>query len=157
MRSRHLVAAVAAVLSIPVGGAAAAPTLPPVNRTLTAAGTSKALCYAGVRSGKGVATTLGVYAVLAPPLMLIGIAVFLLIAGRTKVVALGSLSGMAAATVAAFVEYPEHRVLAFATLALSSSEVRVCATIPPGSPRTRRAHRTQKMVFRIVDVTVKRR
>jgi Zinc carboxypeptidase len=58
MRSRHLVAAIAAVLSIPVAGAAAAPaTLPAVKRTLSAAGTSKAACHAGMRSTKGVATT----------------------------------------------------------------------------------------------------
>src|SRR4051794_26763886 len=58
MRSRHLVAAIAAVLSIPVAGAPAAPaTLPAVKRTLSAAGTSKAACHAGMRSTKGVAAT----------------------------------------------------------------------------------------------------
>jgi acyl phosphate:glycerol-3-phosphate acyltransferase len=52
----------------------------------------------GGRGGKGVATALGVFAVLAPPLALVGIAVFLVVAGRTRVPALGSLSGIAAAT-----------------------------------------------------------
>ena len=74
--------------------------------------------FLGFTGGKGVATTLGVYVTLAPQLALIGIAVFLLIAGRTKVVALGSLSGMLAAAIASFLAYPEHRVMAVVTLVL---------------------------------------
>jgi acyl phosphate:glycerol-3-phosphate acyltransferase len=74
--------------------------------------------FLGFTGGKGVATTLGVFVALAPQLALIGIGVFLLIAGRTKVVALGSLSGVLAAVVASFVSYPEHRVLAVVTFGL---------------------------------------
>jgi hypothetical protein len=56
--SRHLLAAVAAVLVIPASAAQAAPTsLPAVKRTLSAGGTTKTSCYEGLRSGKGIATT----------------------------------------------------------------------------------------------------
>src|SRR3954454_25310306 len=56
---RHLFAAFAAVLVIPVAAVeAATPTsLPPVKRTLTAAGTTSARCDQGLRSGRGIATT----------------------------------------------------------------------------------------------------
>jgi acyl phosphate:glycerol-3-phosphate acyltransferase len=74
--------------------------------------------FLGFKGGKGVATTLGVFAVLAPVLAVIGIGVFLAVAGRTKIVALGSLSGVAAAVIASFVEYPEFRWLTLATFAL---------------------------------------
>lgn len=59
--------------------------------------------FLGGRGGKGVATALGVFVVAAPPLALVGIAVFAVVAGRTRVPALGSLSAMACATVYAFV------------------------------------------------------
>jgi acyl phosphate:glycerol-3-phosphate acyltransferase len=58
--------------------------------------------FLGGKGGKGVATALGAFAVVAPALALVGIAVFLLVAGRTRVPALGSLSGIASATVYAF-------------------------------------------------------
>jgi acyl phosphate:glycerol-3-phosphate acyltransferase len=58
--------------------------------------------FLGGKGGKGVATALGVFAIVAPALALVGIAVFLLVAGRTRVPALGSLSGIAAATTYAF-------------------------------------------------------
>jgi glycerol-3-phosphate acyltransferase PlsY len=51
------------------------------------------------RGGKGVATSLGVLAVLAPSLALVAVAVFAVIAGKTRVPALGSLSGVTAAAV----------------------------------------------------------
>jgi len=58
--------------------------------------------FLGGKGGKGVATALGVFVVVAPALALVGVAVFLLVAGRTRVPALGSLSGMAAGTAYAF-------------------------------------------------------
>ena len=58
--------------------------------------------FLGGKGGKGVATALGVFVVVAPALALVGIAVFLLVAGRTRVPALGSLSGIASATTYAF-------------------------------------------------------
>jgi glycerol-3-phosphate acyltransferase PlsY len=56
----------------------------------------------GGKGGKGVATALGVFAVIAPALALVAVAVFLLVVGRTRVPALGSLGGVLAATVYAF-------------------------------------------------------
>lgn len=55
------------------------------------------------KGGKGVATALGVFAVLYPALALVGVAVFLLVAGKTRIPALGSLSGIASGTLYAFV------------------------------------------------------
>jgi glycerol-3-phosphate acyltransferase PlsY len=57
----------------------------------------------GGKGGKGVATSLGVFVVAAPALAVVAIAVFAVVAGRTRVPALGSLSGIAAATIYAFV------------------------------------------------------
>lgn len=47
------------------------------------------------RGGKGVASALGVFAVLAPAASLAGLAVFCLIVWRTRFVSLGSVSGVA--------------------------------------------------------------
>jgi acyl phosphate:glycerol-3-phosphate acyltransferase len=58
--------------------------------------------FLGGKGGKGVATALGVFVVVAPALALVGIAVFLVVAGRTRVPALGSLAGIGSATVYAF-------------------------------------------------------
>lgn len=54
------------------------------------------------KGGKGVATALGVFAVLCPPLALVGVAVFAVVAGCTRIPALGSLGGVASATAYAF-------------------------------------------------------
>jgi glycerol-3-phosphate acyltransferase PlsY len=74
--------------------------------------------FLGGKGGKGVATALGVFAVVAPALALVAIAVFLLVAGRTRIAALGSLSGIAAAT-----------TYAFATGAALSTELVALATL----------------------------
>jgi hypothetical protein len=53
-----LAAVTTALLMVPACIAEAAPlSLPTVKRTLSAAGTSKASCFSGVRAGKGVAST----------------------------------------------------------------------------------------------------
>lgn len=76
--------------------------------------------FLGGKGGKGVATALGVFAVIAPALALVAVAVFSLVAGKTRVPALGSLAGVAAANVfAAATDAPTPlRVLALATLVL---------------------------------------
>ena len=53
------------------------------------------------RGGKGVATALGVFAVLAPPVTAIAVGVFAAVLALTRVPALGSLAG--AATIAAVI------------------------------------------------------
>jgi glycerol-3-phosphate acyltransferase PlsY len=69
------------------------------------------------KGGKGVATALGVFVVVAPTLALVATAVFLLVAGRTRVPALGSLGGITSAT-----------VYAFATSAPMPTQLLACAT-----------------------------
>jgi glycerol-3-phosphate acyltransferase PlsY len=59
--------------------------------------------FLGWKGGKGVATALGVFVVVAPALALVAVSVFLLVAGRTRIPALGSLGGVTSATVYAFV------------------------------------------------------
>jgi glycerol-3-phosphate acyltransferase PlsY len=71
------------------------------------------------RGGKGVATAMGVFLVLAPEFVLCGVLVFVAILEMTKVPALGSLGGTLAIAIA-FVIYREREaaVLAFVTLLL---------------------------------------
>ena len=76
--------------------------------------------WLGGKGGKGVATALGAFAVAAPSLALVGIAVFLLVAGKTRITALGSLAGAIAAAIFAFATHapPPIQLLALATAAL---------------------------------------
>ncbi len=72
------------------------------------------------KGGKGVATALGVFIVVSPALALVAVSVFLLVAGRTRIPALGSLGGITSATVYAFVTNAPAptELLAVATSAL---------------------------------------
>jgi glycerol-3-phosphate acyltransferase PlsY len=76
--------------------------------------------FLGSKGGKGVATALGVFIVASPPLALVAVAVFLLVAGRTRIPALGSLGGVTSATLYAFVtaQPTPVQLLALATSAL---------------------------------------
>jgi glycerol-3-phosphate acyltransferase PlsY len=56
--------------------------------------------YLGFRGGKGVATGLGVFAVLAPVAALIGLATYALVLALTRVSGLGSLVALAATGIA---------------------------------------------------------
>jgi glycerol-3-phosphate acyltransferase PlsY len=49
--------------------------------------------WLGFRGGKGVATTCGAFAVLAPPAMLLAVAVFAAVVGLSRTIALGSMAG----------------------------------------------------------------
>jgi len=59
--------------------------------------------WLGGKGGKGVATALGVFVVVSPALALVAVSVFLVVAGRTRIPALGSLGGVTSATIYAFV------------------------------------------------------
>jgi len=74
--------------------------------------------YLGFRGGKGVATGLGVFAVLAPISALIGLATYGVVFALTRVSGLGSLLGLAAVGVAVAVREPRLLVLyaAFGTV-----------------------------------------
>ena len=76
--------------------------------------------FLGGKGGKGVATALGVFIVVSPALALVAVSVFLLVAGRTRIPALGSLGGVTSATLFAFVTSAPAStcVLAAATTAL---------------------------------------
>jgi glycerol-3-phosphate acyltransferase PlsY len=75
--------------------------------------------FLGWRGGKGVATALGVFAVLAPPVALAGIAAFVVVFAIVRVPAVGSLAGstVMAAIFAARGPAPDA-VLAIVTTAL---------------------------------------
>jgi acyl phosphate:glycerol-3-phosphate acyltransferase len=76
--------------------------------------------WLGGKGGKGVATALGVFIIVSPPLALVAVSVFLVVAGRTRIPALGSLGGVTSAAVYAFVTSAPApvEVLAIATSAL---------------------------------------
>jgi glycerol-3-phosphate acyltransferase PlsY len=54
--------------------------------------------WLGYRGGKGVATALGVFAVIAPAAVVVALGVFAVVFAATRVPALGSLAGAAAIT-----------------------------------------------------------
>lgn len=58
--------------------------------------------YLGFRGGKGVATAAGAFAVLAPLPFVIALAVFGVVAGLTRVVAIGSMSSALGLVIACF-------------------------------------------------------
>jgi len=72
------------------------------------------------KGGKGVATALGVFTVVAPGLVFVAIGVFLVVAGRWRIPALGSLAAVAAATVYAFATHQQAdiQLLVLATFVL---------------------------------------
>ena len=71
------------------------------------------------RGGKGVATALGVFLVIAPVITLLGVAVFGLVFATVRIVAIGSLAAAAAiATLLVFLRGTEYGVLGVATFLL---------------------------------------
>ena len=74
--------------------------------------------FLGFRGGKGVATALGVFAVLTPELAAISMGVFVLVYGVTRVPALGSLAGVS--MIAAVVVWRGQRELAALAVATAA-------------------------------------
>lgn len=75
--------------------------------------------WLGGRGGKGVATALGVFVVVSPPLAALAILVFAAVLALTRVPALGSLVGMFAVAAVLFQRADRaNAVLALATFAL---------------------------------------
>jgi glycerol-3-phosphate acyltransferase PlsY len=69
--------------------------------------------FLGFRGGKGVATALGVFVVLTPPLAAVAVLVFALVVALTRVPALGSLAGIASLA-AILIMQREHAIATFA-------------------------------------------
>ncbi len=75
--------------------------------------------WLGGKGGKGVATALGVFVILAPPLAAIAVLVFAAVLAVTRVPALGSIAGtMAIAVILVYRSDQPNAVLACATVAL---------------------------------------
>jgi acyl phosphate:glycerol-3-phosphate acyltransferase len=72
------------------------------------------------KGGKGVATALGVFIVISPALAIVAVAVFLVVAGRWRIPAVGSLAGVSAAAVYAFAtgQQSDVKLLALGTFFL---------------------------------------
>ncbi len=69
-----------------------------------------------LRGGKGVATGVGVFAVLAPKAVLVAVAIFIVVFALSKYVSLGSILAAAVYPVAAYFFYPAHRNIATSLL-----------------------------------------
>lgn len=76
--------------------------------------------WLGFKGGKGVATALGVFAVLAPLPTLLAVVAFAVAFAITRVPAVGSLVGTAVCTIGVFMRYGVETVTAWAALAVAS-------------------------------------
>ncbi|HTL33354.1 MAG TPA: glycerol-3-phosphate 1-O-acyltransferase PlsY [Kofleriaceae bacterium] len=76
--------------------------------------------FLGGKGGKGVATALGVFVVIAPALVFVAVGVFLVVAGRWRIPALGSLAGVGTAAVYALATHQpaDVKLLVIATFVL---------------------------------------
>jgi glycerol-3-phosphate acyltransferase PlsY len=75
--------------------------------------------WLGFKGGKGVATALGVFAVLAPLQTLIAVAAFAVAFAVTRVAAIGSLVGTAVCTAGVFAIHGARSVVSYAALAVA--------------------------------------
>ena len=76
--------------------------------------------WLGFKGGKGVATALGVFIMIAPALAFVAVGVFLVVAGRWRIPALGSLAGVSAAAIYALATHQpaDVKMLAIGTFVL---------------------------------------
>jgi glycerol-3-phosphate acyltransferase PlsY len=75
--------------------------------------------WLGFKGGKGVATALGVFAVLAPLQTLIAVAAFAVAFAITRIAAVGSLVGTAVCTAGVFAIHGGRSVVSYAALAVA--------------------------------------
>ncbi len=75
--------------------------------------------WLGFRGGKGVATALGIFAVLSPWAALAGIVVYLVAYGATRISSVGSLAGTTACAATAFVLNGPARPVSWAGVVLA--------------------------------------
>jgi glycerol-3-phosphate acyltransferase PlsY len=76
--------------------------------------------WLGFKGGKGVATALGVFAVLAPYVTLVAVVAFVITFALTRVPAVGSLVGTAVCTVGVFVVNGASSVLSWAAVLVAA-------------------------------------
>ena len=76
--------------------------------------------WLGFRGGKGVATALGIFAVLAPWAALAGVVVYAIAYGATRISSIGSLSGTVACTTTTFLLNGPSRPVSWAAVALGA-------------------------------------
>ncbi len=76
--------------------------------------------WLGFRGGKGVATGLGVFAVLAPWAALAAVVGYALVYGATRISSLGSLTGTALCVLGAFVTHGPRSPVAWAGLVIGA-------------------------------------
>ncbi len=76
--------------------------------------------WLGFRGGKGVATALGIFVVLAPWAALAGLVVYALAYGATRISSVGSLAGTAACATTAFALNGPARPVSWAGVALAA-------------------------------------
>ena len=72
------------------------------------------------QGGKGVATALGVFLVLAPVQALLGAAAFALAYGATRIAAVGSLTGVAVCTIGTFLVHGAASAVSWAGLVVAA-------------------------------------
>jgi glycerol-3-phosphate acyltransferase PlsY len=76
--------------------------------------------WLGFKGGKGVATALGIFAVLAPWAALAGVVAWVLVYAATRISSLGSLAGTAACAAGTFVVHGARSPVSWAGLALAA-------------------------------------
>ncbi|HTN52202.1 MAG TPA: glycerol-3-phosphate 1-O-acyltransferase PlsY [Anaeromyxobacter sp.] len=76
--------------------------------------------WLGFRGGKGVATGLGIFAVLAPWAALAGVAVYLVAYAASRISSVGSLAGTAVCAAGAFVQHGAGSPISWAGLAIAA-------------------------------------
>jgi glycerol-3-phosphate acyltransferase PlsY len=77
--------------------------------------------WLGFRGGKGVATALGLFLVLAPWPALAGVATFAAVVALTRIVSLGSLAGTAVCAGGTFAQYGAASPICWAGLAVTAA------------------------------------
>jgi glycerol-3-phosphate acyltransferase PlsY len=76
--------------------------------------------WLGFKGGKGVATALGIFVVLAPWAALAGVAAYLLAYGATRISSVGSLAGTAACAIGTFALNGASSAVSWAGVALAA-------------------------------------
>ncbi len=75
--------------------------------------------WLGFKGGKGVATALGIFVVLAPWAALAGVAAYAIAYAATRISSVGSLTGTAACAIGTFVTYGPRSPVAWAGIVLA--------------------------------------